>query len=318
MTKNIVIGILAILLIVGGLYFFKQSDTYQAAPDEEVVERTGDSDPMPVEPDGGIGDGAQPLPEMNDEPKSVIGTSAGGSEIMAYHFGAGEKEVLFVGGVHGAYAANTSVLSHDLISDFDSGALSVPEGLKVTIIPTLNPDGLKKVGGVSDVVNGAGNLVWEEPASHDSTIPGRFNENGVDLNRNFDCDWAATSMWRSQEVSGGTEAFSEPEAAAVKAYLEENNVIGAVVYFSAEGKVYPSACGGNPSAASTALAEAYGSAAGYGVGTTFDAYTINGDMVNYFAKVKVPAISVLLSAHGDSDTVMNRKGVTAMLEVLAN
>ena len=43
----------------------------------------------------------------------------------------------------------------------------------------------------------------------------RFNADGVDLNRNFDCDWAPTGTWQNKTVSGGTAAFSEPEAAAI-------------------------------------------------------------------------------------------------------
>ena len=31
-----------------------------------------------------------------------------------------------------------------------------------------------------------------------TTGKGRFNANNVDLNRNFDCSWQATSSWRGQ------------------------------------------------------------------------------------------------------------------------
>jgi len=294
-TKNIIIALLALLLIGGGAYLLLNT-----GGDVETTE----TDMMPVEPDGGIGDGAQPLDELiggdavDTVPfasQTVIGLSVDGRPITAYHFGNGSREMLLIGGTHGSYSPNTSALAQEFVSYLGDNESLVPINMRVTVIPTVNPDGLA-AGGTT----------------------GRFNANNVDINRNFDCDWAPTSMWRDQEVSGGNAAFSEPEAQAIRDYVSEINAVGAIVWFAAEGKVYASACGGNPSNASVQLANTFGAAAKYGVEAEFDAYPINGDMVNWMAKEGIPAISVLLTDRQGIEWDKNEAGFRAALEALSN
>lgn len=295
--KQIIIAIIALLLIGVGAYVFLSMDSSTEA--ENPV------DTMPVEPDGGIGDGAQPLDELIDEEpmeetatyssQSIIGQSVNGRSITAYHFGNGTNEVLLVAGMHGSDAPNTTALANDFISYFTANESAVSAGMRVTVIPTVNPDGLE-IGGTA----------------------GRFNANDVDLNRNFACDWAPTSMWRDQEVSGGTQAFSEPEAQAIRDYVSDVNVQGAIVWFASEGKVYPSACAGEPSVASINLAQTFAQAANYEYGEKFDSYEINGDMVNWMADQGIPAISVLLTDRSATEFNKNQAGVMAALEQLAN
>lgn len=288
-TKNIVIAILALLLIGAVSFLFLRTTTDTVV----VIEPTSNDGAIPVEPNEGIGDGAEPLEEMTIDsrgPESIIGTSVGGTEITAYHFGAGDTEVLLVGGVHGGYSPNTTDLANEFVAYFNENPSAIPNNVTVTIIPNLNPDGATKSGAA-----------------------GRFNAHTVDLNRNFDCDWSATSMWRDQEVSGGTKAFSEPESAALRDYVDTYSPNAAIVWFSSEGKVYPSACEGTPSNASVTLAATFATAAGYPAEAEFDAYTINGDMVNWMAKEGIPAISVLLSDHQSTEWSKNKAGVEAIL-----
>lgn len=295
-TKQILIGLVALLLIGGGAYWLINNGNTEEA--------NNPADTMPVEPDGGIGDGAVPLDDIltGDETETltyasetVIGKSVNGTDIVAYHFGNGSDEVLLIGGVHGSYSANTAELAEEFVAYFSDNESVVPEGVRVTVIPVVNPDGLA-AGGTT----------------------GRFNANTVDLNRNFGCDWAATSMWREQEVSGGNAPYSEPEAAAIRNYIEEVNVVGAVVWFAAEGKVYPSACEGTPSNESVTLAATFANAAGYGVEAEFDAYQINGDMTNWLADEGIAAISVLLTDRQGIEWDKNEAGVKALLEALGN
>ncbi len=289
--KYILIGLLALLLIGGGAWLFtKSSDTSVMNPDLKIPTP---EEMIPVEPDGGIGDGAQPLDELINEAdeEEVIGESTDGKEITAYHFGSGEKEVLLIGGVHGAYSPNTATLGGEFVKYFEANEDKIPEGVVLTVIPVMNPDGLKM----------------------DDSVKGRFNSNDVDLNRNFACDWSATSKWREQTVSGGKEAFSESEAKAIQTYVESNDIYAAVVWFASEGKVYPSACGGSPSKASVELAATFATAAGYPSQAEFDAYQINGDMVNWMAKKGIPAISVLLSDKKSTEWEKNLKGVNSIL-----
>lgn len=291
-AKYIVIAILAIVLIgaVGYLFLNSGGDTVV------IVDDSAPAEVLPVEPDGGIGDGAEPLEVMKEErgAESIVGTSVNGTNIIAYHFGNGDKEVLFVGGVHGSYSPNTSAVASELVSYLSANPAVVPSNLIVTVIPTLNPDGKAQTG-----------------------TAGRFNANNVDLNRNFDCDWSETAVWQSKEVSGGEAPFSEPEAQALRSYVESYDPIAAVVWFSAEGKVYPSACDGTPSKASVELAATFASAAGYPAEAKFDAYAITGDMVNWMAKQGIPAISVLLSDHQNTEWTKNRAGIEAVLKAYA-
>jgi hypothetical protein len=256
---------------------------------------------MPVEPDGGIGDGAEPLEPLEVEEQdardeaSILGASVNGATIEARHFGEGETEILVVAGSHGGYSPNTSALAREMVDYFDANPNAVPDGVMLTIVPTLNPDGLELSG-----------------------TPGRFNANNVDINRNFDCEWSETGMWRQEEVSGGSAPFSEPEAAALRDYVDTFSPNAAVVFFAAEGKVYPSACAGTPSNASVELAATYASAAGYPAEAEFDAYAITGDMVNWMAKEGIPAISVLLSDRQNTEFEKNLAGMQAVLNAYAN
>lgn len=292
-AKNIVIAILAVALIgaIGFLLFMSGTDTVVVV--EEQAETTPVGEVLPVEPDEGIGDGTGETEETRKLARgdmNVIGKSVNESDIVAYHFGEGTKELLLIGGVHGGYSPNTTALGNELVTFFKENEDVVPEGLLVTIIPNLNPDGAK-VGGTA----------------------GRFNGNNVDLNRNFDCEWSAEAVWRNETVSGGAAAFSEPEAAALRGYVETYDPVAAIVWFSAEGKVYPSACGNTPSKASVELAATYATAAGYPAEAEFNAYAITGDMVNWMAKQGIPAISVLLTDYQNTEWEKNIDGVKAVL-----
>jgi len=289
-AKNIIIATLVLALIIGvGFLFFKNgSDTIVVVND---APSTTTEEVLPVEPDNGIGD-TQNVQKAEDQrgAESVLGYSEGGEEIVAYHFGSGTREILLIGGVHGGYSPNTADLADEFVAYFKKDNTVIPSNLMVTVIPNLNPDGSEKTG-----------------------TAGRFNNNNVDINRNFDCDWSATALWRSEKVSGGTAAFSEQEAAALRDYVVKYDPAIAIVWFSAEGKVYSSACDSTPSKASTELASTFATAAGYPAEAVFDAYPVTGDMVNWMAKQGIPAISVLLTNYQNTEWTKNEAGIKAVL-----
>ena len=306
MEKRDLLYIAIILILLGVVGYFLT----QYASNTTVIERENEGI-MPVEPNNGIGDGAEPLEEESmREARTEIGESVEGNPIAAYHFGQGENEVLIVGGIHGGYSWNTSLLAYELVDYLDTHPKMIPESVTVTVIPSLNPDGLKNTVGSYGRFEAEDALLLGER----ERIAGRFNANSVDLNRNFDCDWEAEGVWRNQAVSGGDEAFSEPEAAALLSYVDDYTPVAAIVLFGAEGKVYPSACGGAPSSESRSLASTYAKAANYPTESEFDAYAITGDVVNWLAKENIPAISVLLSTHTDTEFEKNLAGLEAVLE----
>ncbi len=299
--KNIII--VSALVLIGTLaymFFGTTKEPTQVTKSEEVPSvTTGTTTQKPV----------VKTPEVIDKTKTVIGTSAGGNSITAYHYGSGDTELLFVGGIHGGYEWNTVLVAYELMDYLKANPSAIPSNIKVTVIPVLNPDGLSKVVGTTERFTKA-----DVPSSEEVVISGRFNKNTVDLNRNFDCDWKAEGTWQTKTVSGGTEAFSEPESKAIKNYTEKNKLSGVVVWYSAAGGVFASNCHNGVSTATKAMTKTFADASGYPASQSFDFYATTGDMVNWLAKNNVPAISVLLTNHTDTEWSKNQKGVMALLK----
>lgn len=277
--KNILLIVVALLLIVGGGYYFfirEEGDTYTKTPNTVTPTTTETTVPTttPVTTE-------ETTEEEVTGPESVIGESADGKDIVAYHFGSGDKELLFIGGIHGGYSWNTALLGFELIDWFKANEKSIPENVKVTIIPVLNPDGLEKVTGSEGRF-----LATDASKVESERVAGRFNGNDVDLNRNFDCEWKATGTWQNRAVSGGDSAFSEPESKAIRAYVSENEPTAVVTWYSAAGGVYASNCKNGALEETITLTNLFAKASGYTAHEEFDYYEITGDMVNWLAGQK--------------------------------
>ena len=301
--KNTAIAsiVIAIIVIAGGAYYFMK-------PEVKMEVQAPSDVTTPVSPTASQTTASTSPAKPEDKTQTVIGTSAGGNAITAYHFGSGAKELLFVGGMHGGYEWNTALVAFDLMDYLKQHPEAIPANITVSVIPVLNPDGLNKVVGTT------GRFTAAQVASSQSVqISGRFNANDVDLNRNFDCDWQASGMWQNTTVSGGSAAFSEPESVAIKQYIGSHAPTLVVTWFSAAGGVYSSNCHGGVSAETQAITNVYANASGYAAHENFDFYTITGDMTNWLAKNNIPAISVLLTNHQDVEWDKNLAGVKALL-----
>ena len=291
--KRVAIGAVVILLIAIGAYLM-----FKGSPAEPIDEPNGNDTTPP------------PAAEVKRE--IVIGKSVEGRDIVAYHFGAenadATKRLLLVGGTHGGYSWNASLVAFELMDYLKGNPAKIPASVQVTVIPVLNPDGLNKAAGTS------GRFTKEQIAtSIDTQVSSRFNANGVDLNRNFDCAWQAKGTWQSTTVSGGTAPFSEPETLALKNFVESYKPTAVVSYYSAVGGVFSSNCKNGVLPETSALTTAYATASGYKGYKTFDFYAITGDMSNWLAKSNVPAISVLLTTHDDTELSKNVAGLDALL-----
>jgi hypothetical protein len=292
--KKFIIWLLVIIIIGAGIYFVVTTLPKNTTPTPPIETATTTENTPPAN---------------QNKDQTVIGKSVGGNDIVAYHFGTGSKELLFIGGIHGGYEWNTVLVAQELIDYLKQNPSKIPSGVKVTVIPVLNPDGLKNVVGTPTADFTAADV----PSSQETQIAGRFNGNKVDLNRNFACDWQPSGKWQSRTVSGGSKAFSEPESQAIKTYVETNKPTAVVAYFSAAGGVYSSSCSGAVSAETTALTNLYAKASGYQAYKSFDLYVTTGDMTNWLAKNNIPAISVLLTNHTDTEWSKNQKGIEAVL-----
>lgn len=295
--RNIIITLLVIILVGVGAYFFltKRSS-------EDVNLQTSGT----ATSTSGVNGTASSTQDVN---KPVIGTSVEGRDITAYHYGNGEKELLFVGGIHGGYEWNTVLVAYELMDYLEANPDAIPENLQVTVIPVLNPDGLNKTVGTAGRFE-----VADVPTEKDATVSGRFNANTVDLNRNFDCDWKAEGVWQQTPVSGGSAAFSEPESKAIRDYVRDNQPKAVVVWYSSAGGVFASNCHNGVLPETQTLTKLFADASGYPAYQSFNFYEITGDMVNWFANEKIPAISVLLTTHQDTEWDKNQKGIEALLK----
>lgn len=301
MNKYITVAIVSALLGAIIFWMWGRSSEHYSVPPADTNNATATSTTATSTPQ---------TPVAKDV--SVLGTSVGGREITAYHFGTGEKEVLFVGGVHGGYSWNTALLGFNLVDYLKKNPSAVPNGLKVTVIPVLNPDGLASVVGTSSVFTKA-----DVNPNESVQVQGRFNGNNVDLNRNFDCAWQPTGTWQSKKVSGGTKPFSEPEAEAIRNYVANNTIASVVVWYSSAGGVFPAKCDGAASDETRTLTDTYSKASGYPAIPNYDYYEITGDLPNWLSKNDIPAISVLLATHDDPEWNKNLNGVKAVLSHIA-
>ncbi len=255
-----------------------------------------------------------PTPEIVTTPASTssvtqIGQSVEGRPIMVHTFGTGNTNVLFVGGIHGGYEWNSILLAYEMIDAFHAAPATIPESITVHIIPDLNPDGLALVTGLE------GRFTLTDIPNNDmhTTGRGRFNANNVDLNRNFDCNWAPESSWRGQRVSAGTAPFSEPEAAALRDYVLTISPAAAVFWHSQANAVYASECEQGILPETLVLMNTYAAAAGYRPIASFDAYPITGDVEGWLASIGIPAVTVELEGRLTTEWDRNWAGVRAVL-----
>jgi Zinc carboxypeptidase len=222
----------------------------------------------------------------------VIGLSAQGRPIEAVQFGAGPRKLVVVGATHGAPEANTYQLTLALIAHFRANPDLVPPGVRLYIIPSLNPDGLA--------------LGW------------RFDAAGVDLNRNMNTnldscaenDWRVTVQGAYGTVSdtGGPYPDSQVESRLIRSFLLD--AAGAIFIHSNAGLVFPAAC---EHPASIAMAEAYAQGSGYRYSRFWPLYTITGGMHDWAGSLGIAAITPELISGDQPEFEQNLAGLLAVL-----
>jgi hypothetical protein len=288
--------IIIIVIVFGVWYGMKDKDTVKQDMVNQPVSTATTTDMTPA--------------ITEDTAATIIGRSAEGNAIMAYHYGMGTEEVIFVGGIHGGYEWNTVLVAQELADYLADNADAIPANLRMTVIPALNPDGLKKVTGTT-----TGHFTKADVSTaQDVVVSGRFNGNNVDLNRNFACDWQESAMWQNKKVSGGKSEFSESESQAIRDYVTKNNPKAVIVWYSSAGGVYASNCHNGVSTETREIMNVFAKASGYPAHDDFNFYEVTGDMTNWLAKVNVPSISILLTNHTDTEWTKNLAGVKAVLK----
>lgn len=219
-----------------------------------------------------------------------IGMSVRGRAISSYSFGSGASTVLYTGAIHGSESSTRSLMLR-WIDELEANPRSIPVGVTVVVIPSINPDGVA-----------AGT---------------RTNARNVDLNRNF-----ATSDWKSDVTTvtndpfpggGGASPLSEPESRAIAQYVAQVKPRLVLSYHSIGGLLV-----GNQTGDSSLRASAYSRLSGYsnttGASDTFE-YGISGTADDYYGQVLgVPSVLIELGSHTDAQFSKNRSAMWAMLQ----
>ena len=129
-----------------------------------------------------------PISASHKNEHRVIGTSVQGRPIEATRYGTpGGTVVVVIGVIHGDEDAG-------LLITEALGQSTVPQGIDLWLVPTINPDG--------------------------TALSRRTNANQVDLNRNFPYAWSKMGKPGYWQYAGDRRA-SEPETKAIIKFLRE-------------------------------------------------------------------------------------------------
>jgi predicted deacylase len=249
------------------------------------------SPPLSTIPVPGAQEGLSRPPTATSYPtdeRIVIGRSIENRELVAWQYGEGPVTLVLVGGIHGGYEFNSAILVEQLAETVRDDPDSVLPGVRLVMIPAVNPDGL---------VRGRG-------------PEGRFNANGVDLNRNWGCGWQPTSYWQDQTTSPGTHPFSEPETAALRAYLLALEPSAVIFYHSAGEAIFVGSCE-ETSATSQWLGDLLSEATGYPNEVTFEYYEVFGTADDWLDEQGIPAVTIELADRTEPELARNLAGVMA-------
>ena len=226
----------------------------------------------------------QPLPEA-----FIFGQSVQGRDLRARRIGDGQQLIMLVGGIHGGAEVNTVTLVEALQNHFEDNPAQILPDISLLFVPQLNPDGV----------------------ALGQTAAGRFNANGVDLNRNWACDWQEEAFFRETPVGAGSAPFSEPETLALGALINDLRPALVLFYHSAADGVFAGSCGSS-GGVSDEMAAVLGQATGYPYGQTFSAYTVTGTAPGWVDSLGIPAADVELSTANDIEFERNLRGVIAV------
>lgn len=252
----------------------------------------------------GLAPSSTPLPSATTAPSitpvsgpgqpAVIGYSVFGRPLEVYTFGNGSNERMILAGIHGGNEYNTIQLAYKLIRYYTDHPKKIPAGIKLFILPSLNPDG--------------------EARSH--SIYGRANEHGVDLNHNWPAfwknDWDRDGCWTYLRLNSGSAPASEPETQALMSFLISHHVQALISYHSAALGIFPG--GIPPDAKSQNLAAAVAKVSDYPYPPIDTGCDMSGALVDWSSAQGIASLDIELTDHRYTDYQQNLE----VLEVLLN
>jgi hypothetical protein len=218
-----------------------------------------------------------------------IGSSVNGLPIEVTQLGNGQYEVVIIGGMHAGFAPASVDVANKVVDYFRNFPSTLPDDISLYVIPIANPD--SAAGGIE-------------------TIGGRLNGNGVDINRNWGCNWTRDATWRDKPISSGTSAFSEPETRILRDFIITLSP-HVTILFEAKGKmIAPGTCGNTSQV--ERLARIYGTDSGYKIGQ-ITGYSVSGDSSDWLTQEGYPAFAVLLPDYSSPDWTNNLNGINSLI-----
>lgn len=203
----------------------------------------------------------------------ILGQSAMGREIPVLTIGDGKRRLLYLCGTHAAETVAGNVLlafAYELLTQQEICGISCRQAFsKCTLhmIPLLNPDGAEIAQGRIRNEDRPRLLFFNE--GNEDFSRWQANARGVDLNHNFDADFARGKLLErehhifgpSPTRYGGKEPFSEPETAAVRDFIRNEDIHALFAFHTQGEEIYHAGEG------STSMARIFAKACGYTVST---------------------------------------------------
>lgn len=269
-------------------YTIEQGDTLSgiaatfALSMETLVSENGIFDPARI-----FAGGELVIPSEVPVASERIGESRHGRAISAFTIGTGDDRIVLVGGLHAGPEAESSDIVQALFNHFGQAIGALPAGTEIVFLPRTNPDAYA-----------AGS---------------RLNALGVDLNRNWPAEnWSALATHGDTPVSGGLKPLSEPETAALYAFLVEHAPDLVLSYHG-----YAALIEDNGVGAASALAPAYAESADYEHIDEWPYYVITGQFIDAMAEAGIAAADIELAQDDPAAFERNLLGLAAAWEELA-
>ncbi len=193
--------------------------------------------------------------EINELAKSVsgaevfsIGESVMEKKIYCIAYGEGER-TLFVNGAHHGLEYITAAFLMRFMCEFAAAVeggydmlgydvLSLKKGVKLYVVPMVNPDGVDIAVNGLDITNRYHRRLISMVGIHSFNKVWQANVNGVDINHNYDARWSVVEKMPSPSKYSGPYAESEPETKAVCEFVRSSDFDMLMAFHSQGGEIY--------------------------------------------------------------------------------
>lgn len=240
----------------------------------------------------------EPAPTETPLPRDgLIGETPLGNPLTVQRLGDGPNLILLVGGIHAGQSPSTIAVVDALYEQLQADERLIPSDVTMLFISNINPD---------------------------SSDSGEFtNSNGVDINRNWDCDWQANPTVQGIAAIGlgGKRPFSEPETVLLQQLILSEQPEMVIILDAAvrTGWVSAGNCGGQ-TRSSRPFELLFANSAGYLSGdiTTLQGQEPTGNAAGWIDSQGIPAITVWLPSRETAVLAPNLAGLLAIMEQISN